>query len=65
MKYIYIPAIVFMVFLNIALLITNANRENYINKEIKESRVREDLLLQEVKLLDYQIDVLTKKLFEE
>lgn len=27
---------------------------------IKESRKREDLLYQEVKILDYQIDVLTK-----
>lgn len=41
---------------------------DYVNKDIKElkldiaeSRKREDLLNQEVHLLQYQIDVLTKK----
>ncbi len=29
--------------------------------DIAESRHREDLLLQEVKLLDYQVDILTKQ----
>lgn len=33
----------------------------YFTKEITESRKREDLLLKEVKLLEYEIDVIDKK----
>lgn len=36
-----------------------------IKDEVKESRVREDLLMQEMKLLDYQINVLTTKTMGE
>lgn len=39
---------------------TTFNAEN----EIKISREREDLLLQQVKLLDYQISVLTERIMQ-
>lgn len=32
-----------------------------LDKEIAESRKREDLLLKEVKLLEYELDVIAKK----
>lgn len=30
-----------------------------LKNEIKKSRIREDLLLQEVKILDYQLNIMT------
>ena len=52
-----------MVFILISLIVI-ANKFKLINNEIKESRMREDLLLQEVKLLDYQINVLTNTVLQ-
>lgn len=37
---------------------------DHINKDIKESRIREDLLYKEVKNLDYLVDVLTQTYLE-
>lgn len=50
---------IILIWLNI-----NFNDINKLKNEIKESRVREDLLLQEVKLLDYQINVLTNEVIK-
>lgn len=56
MKYLIAITIILSVISGALLVIARQTRQ-----EIKESRVREDLLFQEIKLLDYQINVLTAK----
>lgn len=54
---------------SIAVVLNNieVNRKSIIslNLDIQESRKREDLLSKQIKLLSYQIDVLTQKELED
>lgn len=63
-KNIYIALAILLVTI-ISLSIAVFRMSYNIVNEIKESRTREDLLLQEVKLLDYQINVLTNQVLGE